>query len=57
MTVEVTDPDPSDAVQETFVPPVSCAMVVGGQVGVDQVTVTSSVCHAPQSLGPGEHDG
>ena len=31
ITVDVTEPDPSDAVHETPVPPVSWLMVVGAQ--------------------------
>jgi hypothetical protein len=56
ITVEVTEPDPSDAVHETPVPPVSWEMVVGAQALLHE-TVTSPVCQAPQSAGPGEHDG
>lgn len=55
-TVVVTEPDPSEAVHETPVPPVSWAIVVGAHTP-PQNTVTSEVCHAPQSAGPGEHVG
>src|SRR5918996_1113514 len=56
ITVEVTEPCASDAVHETPVPPVSWEMVVGAHAW-DHDTVTSPVCQAPQSAGPGEHDG
>jgi hypothetical protein len=56
ITVEVTEPDPSDAVHETPVPPVSWVTVVAAHAW-DHDTVTFPVCQAPQSAGPGEQDG
>jgi hypothetical protein len=49
------------AVHETSVPVVSLEIVASGQLTTDapltfHVTVTVALCHAPQSLGPGEHD-
>jgi hypothetical protein len=57
ITVEVTEPDPSDHVHETPVPLVSWEMVTAAQGATPHETVTSPVCQAPQSAGPGEQDG
>jgi hypothetical protein len=62
--VVVRDPSPFDQVHETGVPLVSLEIVVEPQPlvftpagGALQVTVTSSVCQALQSEGPGEQVG
>jgi hypothetical protein len=64
VTVVVLEPLEFDHVQDTEAPEVSFEIVAAPHPlaltpagGPAQLTVTLDVCHAPQSLGPGEHDG